>query len=263
MPTELARIFDPAVWPTFVFVSTRLSGLMISAPLWSMTAMPRSVRGAVTVLLALVLTPMAPPVTLPDQVFALPLPLAIELVIGIAIGLTAAVLVQGSVLAGEVMSLQMGLSLGAALGANPDLESPGVGQFQQLLALFLFVSVGGHLLMIEGLAASLRSLPPGAPVSLPEAGGATVLFLGAMFSCALSVAAPVMITLLLVNLALAALSRAVPQLNAMMVSLPLTIGIGLVALVTALPLIASSITGWMQGLPNDVARVLGAFQPVH
>jgi flagellar biosynthetic protein FliR len=219
MPEPLARLFDPAAWPTFVLVSARLGGLMIAAPLWSMSALPRSIRAAITVVLALVLVPVAPRAALPETAFVLPLPLATELLIGLAIGLTAGVLVQAAVLAGEVISLQMGISLGAALGASPELEAPGVGQFQQLLALFLYVAVGGHLLLLEGLARSLQAIPPGSPVSLPAAGGAVALMLGSLFSCALSVAARVMVTLLLVNLALAALSRAVPQLNAMMASI--------------------------------------------
>jgi flagellar biosynthetic protein FliR len=69
-----------------------------------------------------------------------------------------------------------------------------------------------------------------------------------------------MVTLLLVNVALSILSRAVPQLNAMMVSLPLTIGIGLLMLGLALPLLAATVTGWMHGLPEVVAGVTGAFQ---
>jgi flagellar biosynthesis protein FliR len=166
------------------------------------------------------------------------------------------------VMAGEVISMQMGISMGAALAGNAELESPGVGQIQELLALFLYVAVGGHLVLLRGLAESLRSVPPGVAVSFPEAGGATVGMLGSMFACALSVAAPVMITLLLVNLALSVLSRAVPQLNAMMVSLPLTIGVGLVALATALPLLAATVAGWMDGLPGSVEHVLGAFHPV-
>ena len=261
MPTPLAQAFDPAAWPTFAFVTARLGGLMLSAPLWSMAAMPRSIRAAVTVVLALLLTPLAPRVALPEEAMHLPLPLAMELVVGLAIGLTAAVLVQGAVLAGEVVSLQMGLSLGAALGGNADLEGEGVGQLQQLLALFLYVAVGGHLLLLRGLAASLQSLPPGAPLALPEGGGAVAALFGTLFSCALSVAAPVMVTMLLVNLGLATLSRAVPQLNAMMVSMPLTIGVGLVALAAALPLVAFAVHAWMGGLPNDVTRLLGAFSP--
>jgi flagellar biosynthesis protein FliR len=261
MPNPLAQAFDPAVWPTFAFVSTRLGGLMLAAPLWSMTAMPRSIRAAVTVVLALLLTPLAPRVALPAEVMQLPLPMAMELVIGLAIGLTAAVLVQGAVLAGEVVSLQMGLSLGAALGGNPDLEAEGVGQFQQLLALFLYVGVGGHLLLLKGVAASLQALPPGAPLELATGGGAAASLFGTLFTSGLSIAAPVMVTMLLVNLGLATLSRAVPQLNAMMVSLPLTIGVGLVALAAAVPLVAYAIAGWMNGLPADVTRVLGAFQP--
>ena len=261
MPNPLAQAFDPAVWPTFAFVSARVSGLMLAAPLWSMNAMPRSVRAAVTVVLALLLTPLAPRVALPDEVLQLPLPMAMELVIGLAVGLTAAMIVQGAVLAGEVMSLQMGLSLGAALGGNADLEAEGVGQFQQLLALFIYVSVGGHLLLLRGVAASLHTLPPGAPVELASGGGAAAALFGTLFASALSIAAPVMVTLLLVNLGLGVLSRAVPQLNAMMVSMPLTIGIGLVAITVAVPLVGFAIHGWMSGLPGDVTRVLGAFHP--
>ena len=254
-------LLDPGAWPTFVFVTARLTGLMLTAPLWSMTAMPRTVRAAVTVVLALLLTPLAPRVTLPDQLLELPMPLALELVLGIGIGLAAAVLVQGASLAGEVISLQMGLSLGPALASVPELEVPSVGQLQSLLALFIYVAVGGHLVLLRGLAESLHTLPPASALDLAGGADLAARLGGALFTSALGAAAPVMVTLLLVNVALAILARAVPQLNAMMVSLPLTIGVGLLMLGLALPLLAAAVAGWMHGLPAGVAGVTAAFRP--
>ena len=234
-------LLDPGAWPTFVFVTARLTGLMLTAPLWSMTAMPRAIRAAVTVVLALLLTPLAPRVTVPEQLLELPLPLALELVLGLGIGLTAGVLVHGASLAGEVISLQMGLSLGPALATVPELEVPSVGQLQSLLALLVYVAMGGHLILLRGLADSLQVLPPATALDLAGGAHLAARLGGALFASALGIAAPVMVTLLLVNVALSILSRAVPQLNAMMVSLPLTIGIGLLMLGLALPLLAATV----------------------
>jgi flagellar biosynthetic protein FliR len=128
------------------------------------------------------------------------------------------------------------------------------------LALVLYLVAGGHLMMLTGLAESLRLLPPGAPVALGTGAGQAALFCEALFGSAVRAAAPVMVALLLSNLALAILSRAVPQLNAMMVSLPLTIGVGLVTIGLSLPVLASAIGGWMHALPASVAQLLRGFQ---
>ena len=167
-----------------------------------------------------------------------------EVLIGVAIGLTAAVIVQGVAYAGEVVAMQMGLALGPALSPMPDLEVSGVGQIKGLLALLIYLAVGGHLMLLRGLAESLRSVPPGAPVGLDSGSGCILLF-GSLFSTAIRTAAPVMVALLLTNAALAILNRAVPQMNAMMVLVPLSIGVGLIMLGAALPFLANDIGGWM------------------
>jgi flagellar biosynthetic protein FliR len=260
MPDFMAHVLAPDRWPMFVLITARIGGLMLTAPLWSMTMLPHGARAAITVLLATLLLPLAPHRPLPEQVIELPLPLAIEMVIGLAIGLTAAVLVQGIALAGEVLALQMGLSLGPALAPMPDVPVSGVGQIKSFLALTIYLAAGGHVIMLQGLAESLSALPPGAPLELANGAGAAALFSGALFGTALKAAAPVMVTLLLTNLALAILSRAVPQLNAMMVSLPLTIGVGLVTIGLTLPRVTGAIAGWMHGLPASVAHVLAGFR---
>ena len=83
---------------------------------------------------------------------------------------------------------------------------------------------------------------------------------GQLFSCAASVAAPVMVTLLLTNIALAILSRAVPQLNAMMVSFPLTIGVGLIMFAVSLPNVSTVVAHWVQELPVSVNGLLVPLQ---
>ncbi len=258
IPEELAQALAPGRWPVFVLLTTRLTGLMITAPLWSMTTLPRAARAAITLLLAALLLPAVPPAPLPESVLELPMPAAMELLIGLAIGLTGAILVQGVVLAGETISLQMGLSLAPQLAPMPDLEVSGVGLLMSTLVLLIYAGVGGHLLLLRGLADSLTALPPGSPVDLQGGGRALANAAGAVFSCGVRAAAPVMVTMFLANLALALLSKAVPQINTMMVSLPVTVAIGLAMLGASLPFIAATLEGWVHALPADVAAAVGA-----
>lgn len=256
MTDPLHALFQPGRWPVFALVSARVSGLMLMAPLWSMPGLPKTVRAAVVVLLTLLLMPLVPDARVPEAALALPLPLAGELMIGLLIGLTAAVIVYGVTLGGEVISLQMGLSLGHALAPTPEVEVSSVGQLQSVLALLIYASVGGHLMLIRGLADSLAVLPPGVLPSFEGAGRSAAMLFGTLFSTAVRAAAPVMVALLLANVAIAILGRAVPQLNAMMVSFPITIGLGLLVLGLALPAIGGAVVGWVQGLPRDVTSVL-------
>jgi flagellar biosynthesis protein FliR len=103
-------------------------------------------------------------------------------------------------------------------------------------------------------------LPPGHVIDFgPGTAGATQMF-GTLFSCAVRAAAPAMVALLLANVALALLSRTVPQLNAMMVGFPVTIGVGLIAAGSSLPFVARVISGWVGALPTTVETVLRAFE---
>lgn len=258
----LHALFEPGRWPVFALVSARVSGLMLMAPLWSMPGLPKMVRAGIVVLLTLLLMPLVASVRVPEAALALPLPLAGELMVGLLIGLTAAVIVYGVTLAGEVISLQMGLSLGHALAPTPEAEVSSVGQLQSVLGLLIYASVGGHLMLIRGLADSLSVLPPGVLPSFEAVGRSGALLFGTLFSTALRAAAPVMVALLLANVAIAILGRAVPQLNAMMVSFPITIGLGLLVLGLALPSIGGAVVGWIEGLPRDLAGVVSTL-PAH
>lgn len=262
MPDFIREILTPGNWPTFVFITTRLTGMMLTAPLWSMTPWTRTARTATTVLLAICLLPGSPRTVLSERMLDFPVGLAMELLVGIVIGLTAAVIVQGIGFAGEVISLQMGLGLGPALAPLPELETNGVGQLKALLALFIYTSVGGHLILLKGLADSLHTLPPGMPMNIEGGGRAGALLLGGLYSTALRAAAPMMVSLLVTNVALAIVSRAVPQLSVMIVALPVTILVGLIMLSASLPFVASAMHGWIRDLPAAVQNAVEAFRPI-
>ncbi len=258
---SLAQALAPANWPTLVIVSGRVVGLMLAAPLWSLAGVPRSARSAMAVVFTLVVLPSATATQLPSDHLGLVFPLASELALGLAIGLVGAVFMAGVGMAGEVAALQMGLNLGPALSPMAEGTVTGVGELKNLLALTLYVTLGGHLMLLSGVAGSFQVIPPGGMLAW-DAGLRLVVDLGAaIFVTAVQVAAPVMVALLLANLALAILSKAVPQLNAMAVAFPITIGLGLLVLGASLPHTGSFIGGWVGTLPTSVARTVHTLTP--
>lgn len=256
VPDFLQTAFAPEKWPAFVAITARVGGFVFTAPGFSGAMMPGLVRTALTVVLAVFLLPGAPSTPLPTGFLDLPLPLGAEIAIGMVIGLTAAVIVQALAYAGEVMSLQMGLSIAPALSPVPELQVVGVGQITSLLAIVIYLGIGGHLMLLRGLAESLRVLPPGGGYALDTGAVVATRLAGTVFQCAVTAAAPVMVALLLTNIAMAIMGRAVPQMNAMMMSFPITVGVGLLTFGLSLPIVTATVSGWMHGVPSGLTEIL-------
>jgi len=261
MSDALEQALSPGSWPTLAFVLTRTGGFMVAAPLWSISGIPRPVRAAVAAVLSVALLPAAQRVVLPEALVALPVGMTLEFVIGLAIGLAAAVIVYGMAMAGEVLAIQMGLSLGPAASPLAELAVPGIGQMQSFLAMLIYLSVGGHLMLLRGLSDSLTALPPGGAATLEASTEMVSGLLGTLFGCALRTAAPTMVALLLIHVAIAITGRAVPQIHAILLAFPVTIGVGLFVIGASLPVVGAAVTQWMADIPERVALVIQSFQP--
>lgn len=256
MSGSLVNALQPIHWPTLAMVSTRAAGLMLVAPLWSMAALPGSMRGALAMVLSAAVLPTVQPVT--DSPLLI-LSMGSELLLGLALGLVGAIFMYGLSIAAEVISLQMGLSLGAAIAPGADLGTGGIGQVTMLLTLAVYASIGGHLALVEGFARSFTLIPPGGAPDLAQGSKVMVALAGTAFDVGVRAAAPAMVALLITNLSLALLSRAVPQLNTMMVAIPITVAVGLLALGAALPSLAEWIGGWAAGIGGQADHVMRAF----
>jgi flagellar biosynthetic protein FliR len=252
---------DPATWPLIVLLSARVGGLFLTAPLWSMVDVPKTVRVALVFLISAALVPVALNGRAPQEAAATIGPMAAEMLIGLAIGLTAAAFLHGITLAGEVISIQAGLNLGPALSPMADQSVGGLGQAESLLATSIYVSMGGHLMLLEGLARSVALIPPG---QIPDLTGGTriVTALGnVVFTAGVRAAAPVMVALLITNLALAIMSKAVPQMSAMAVAFPITLSTGLLMFAASLPFFAMMVSRWVAGLPDTVGTTVNSLIP--
>lgn len=207
----------------------RVGAVLMAAPLVGTRAVPVRARMMLAITLAMALAPMlpAPPAASVDALTVLNV--AREIAVGIALGFVLRLAFEAGAFAGELVSQGMGLSF--AQMADPlrgGASSGVVGQWFYIALGLLFFALDGHLMLVGLVADSYRLLPVGAP--LADAGrvaAAVPAFLPAVLAAGVVIALPVMVAMLVVNLAFGVLSRAAPALNPIQIGLPAALVIGL------------------------------------
>ena len=221
---------------SFIWPLTRILGLIMLAPVFAHTSVPRRVKIGLGVFIALIIAPTLPP--MPDVGLGSWQGLLIlvqQFLIGMAIGFIMRVVFAAVEAAGEIVGLQMGLGFATFFDPQSAGQTLVIAQFFNLLATLLFLAVNAHLLLLGVLAESFRSLPI-TPQPLAAAGFYTVAGYGTVvFSVGLKLALPLIAILLMTNLALGILTRSAPQLNIFAIGFPITLGVGLIALDVTLP----------------------------
>jgi flagellar biosynthetic protein FliR len=260
---ELAPLdlFSPGTASVLVLFACRVSGVVLVAPVFSARTIPMQVRTALVIALTILLGPIAASAHTAQPVLT-PGTFLSETLIGFVIGMGAAIWVGAAETAGEMLAIQIGLSGAAIVDPTTSAQGPALGQFLNLFAIALLLSLNGHVLMLDALAASMARLPVGGTVNI-EGGLGSLAALGTtLFSLGLRFAAPVVAVVLIANVALAVLSRAAPQLNILTIAFPIQIGVGLFALTASLPFLALWFSGWNVTYDGVLTRLFGALSPL-
>lgn len=225
----------------FLFPLARVLGLVAASPLFNNRAFPARIRLGLGAAMTVALIPALPPSGLTVGSWAGMLALVQQMLIGIALGFSMRIVFTAIDLAGELIGLQMGL--GFAMFYDPDnaAQSPVIAEFLGLLAMLIFLSINGHLMMLAVLGNSFEWWPVGADLFPANGWAAIARWGGTVFSAGVMLALPVIAALLVVNIALAVLTRAAPALNLFAIGFPVTLIAGFVMLLLSLPFMAPSL----------------------
>jgi flagellar biosynthetic protein FliR len=208
----------------------RILALFSAAPLLSHRSVPVRVRVAAAAVLAVVVAPFAEVPAGLSLVSDAGLGLVVQQVlVGLTLGFAARLLFGIFEVAGEFIGLQMGFSFAGFFDPHGGTES-AVGSWLHTLSMALFLALNGHLLLVDALVGTFRTLPIGGdPLAILSL--ARLDRLGAeVFRLALALALPATMLMLFVHLVLGFVSRIAPQLNIFAVGFPVTLLAGMAAL---------------------------------
>ena len=224
-----------ALFYTFLWPMTRISACLIATPILSSVSVNTRLRVSLAMVLTILIYPLHDwPIV--DVLSGAGLVLFLEqVVIGVMMGLILQIVFAAVSAAGEFISLSMGLGFAMMADPNSGVQTPVISQFLVILATLVFVSIGGHLILIELLLDSFRLWPIGEPQLEIAMVWDLLQWSVLLFTGATMIALPAMVVLLLTNSAMGVVSRAAPSLNVFAVGFPLTLLMGIVVLIVLLP----------------------------
>jgi flagellar biosynthetic protein FliR len=241
---ELA--FPPTTLITLLLVSARIAAWLMVAPPLATGGIPKTVRVALSVAMALPMVP-AQRVHAPVAEFVPVMSALVEQVlIGAGLGFLTRLLFAAIETAGGLLDLFGGFSLSAAYEPLTTTMTSIFGRFYALLATTLIFVTNAHLLIFQGLMRTFRALPLDGHLELGRLDKQIVSGATDLFVAALQIAGPVLVVLFVADIALGVLNRIAPQLNAFAMSFPVKIGLTLM-------LVGGSLTL----MPDVVVRLAG------
>jgi flagellar biosynthetic protein FliR len=212
-------------------VMMRCTGLVFTAPIFGHHSIPTLVKFGLAAALTIALAKGAG-----MTAGTLPLLLAapIELIIGMSLGFILSMGFQAIEVSGRVISIQLGLSLAAVFSPTEEEAATAIDPFFSVLAGLLFLAMNLHLAIVQALANSFVVYPIGGgwPADLALTGAQTIAL---VMELGVRVALPIALVLLLVELSVALLARAIPQINVFILGLPLKMLVGIGVLAMAMP----------------------------
>lgn len=212
---------DAGTFILFTLVLTRVSGLLMTAPIYGTLEIPLQVRALFAFALSLLVFPSQWATTVPDpgSLLAYAILLGSELAIGLVLGLGVTILISGIELAGHMIDQVSGLMLAEIFDPVQGTNSSIVSRLLYLTTMLVFVTIGGHRMVMAGLLDTFQAIPAGSAAAPPSVGEVLVALVAQSFSLGIRAAAPVVASLLVANLVLGLIARALPQLNLLVVGL--------------------------------------------
>ncbi len=220
--------FNPNDMLSFFLSLFRISIVLFLLPFFGGKSIPNPVKGALLIVLTLALWPQLsfPGSMMPGTGLGIAIMFLGELILGLTLGLLVRVLFGAIQFGGQIIGFQMGFSMVNVVDPITGVSNAVTAHFLYMTTMLTFLVLNGHLQLLGALGTSFEYIPPGGLLLTPELANHIFEFSNLMFTLAVKIAAPVMAALFLIDLSLALIGRAAPQMHVLVLGFPVKISVG-------------------------------------
>lgn len=174
---------------------------------------------------------------------------AMEALTGLVFGFITNICFNSLKTAGSLIDQQLGLSMANIYDPNTNTQSTLIENILYWIGIVIFFSMNGHHKLIEGIQHSFNLVSIGEPILSGNFDYIINVFTQC-FIIGLKIAVPMILSLIIAELTIGFISKSVPQLNVMIIGMPLKLLIGVVFLIVALPFIITKIHNLFNEIPS-------------
>lgn len=221
----------------FGLVFSRISGLFILMPIFSGKNVTAKLKVGLVFFIALAIMPVLSlnSVIIVNSLLELAYHIVIEFVIGLTFGFVIVLYLSSIYLAGSLVDRNMGFSMVNVINPMDNSSMPVSANIYYIFAMMIFLFTDGHHIMIQGIVKSFDSVPLGLGKINTLIAMDFVQILSDSFVIGVRIAAPFIITILVANMILGMLSKAMPGMNVFMIGMPFKIFVGLTLFSLVMP----------------------------
>jgi flagellar biosynthesis protein FliR len=237
---QLAVLWDHLDFVFLLFI--RISGLLISSPIFGRKNMPNIAKiGFCAVLTVIFMTGLPAPSTYPvyDNLLIYALVIVRELAFGVSMGFVLTTMFNLTMTAGAIMDYQIGYSMASIYDFQNNTQTPITGSLFNIMMLILFFMYDGHLKLIAIIQKTITAIPIGSAMAPPSIMWVAAEVMTKSFVLSVMVAMPVLAAGVMMEIALGAVIKTVPQMNMFVVGIPLKIIVGLIVMLMTFTLFAN------------------------
>ena len=256
MPPTFSEAQILATVAGFSWVLVRISALFVAMPVFAGHLVPAPVRVLLSLATSFLIWPILPAAPAVELFSLAGFLIDIQqFLIGLAMGFILQLAFAAIVFGGQSVAYAMGLGFASMVDPTTGIQVPVIAQFYQMLSILLFLTLDGHLLIIQLLAESFRTFPVGQFAPGQTALWDIVLWMGKVFAAGLLLSLPVVTALLIVNLGFGIATRAAPQLNIFSVGLPVSLLLGTLLMDLTLPDVLQLFSGFLDAAYQLIMRL--------
>lgn len=229
-----------------ILIFARVLGFVRFAPVLNRKEVPTIVKLSFALILTIILTMTVPVQQVPTGA-SLCLGIILNVVGGMLIGFIANCIVQAISAAGDMINMQMGLSSAMVLDPTIGAQVSILGSFFGLLAVILFINIGGVYWLINALHRSFEIFPMYAhaiPMDKLINKEYLITLTSNVLYVGLQIASPVLLATLGQDLILGIISKTAPQVNVFQLSFLFKPVLGAAILLWIMPIIINVINDY-------------------
>lgn len=241
MPTDYIAV-PFGLLLNYGLVLCRMAGLLIFLPIPGIRMGFDTHRLVLANLFAILLLPSAPVDAAPLVSLAAIAKIALaEAALGIALGLCVALMQEGIQLGTQMIGVQAGFSYASTIDPTSNADSAILQVLFTLASSLIFLALGLDTVLFRFLLTGVQTVPPGQWTLTPQHATAVMALFPQLFIDAIRCSLPVVAILLVIDTALALLSRLQPQLQLLTLSFPLKMLAAMAVLAAGAPLLPNAV----------------------
>lgn len=241
-----------------LMIFLRIISMIITAPVLSNSAFPMLAKIFLAMVLAYIvfLTIDKSNIIIEPDLVSITLNGIREVLIGFIMGYMLNFIFYGISYAGTLIGFDMGLMMAEVMNPMQEINNNVVGEVIYYVSMMIFILINGHHYIISAVVASFDVIPIAKfSMTLPVV-EMIVKYSFAVFTIALKIASPVLVSFFLIHIAEGIISRVIPNIQVFFISQPAKIAIGFVFLSALAPIYVFAIKNLLQNYESQLTEII-------